>query len=150
MRSFLHAASLPLALLLGFGVLMCAVEFRDWGDGEEIDMKAVQTQRMELDRQSAALDARDKVRRRLIGELIDGQLSLSEVTDKFMRLNREPPEIARAIRDSYPAVDERASSARQVFVYAEGELARRDDLSSEQRQRVLGRLEAELRAICKE
>jgi hypothetical protein len=111
---------------------------------EEPDLAAAQAQ---LDRKLAAVRARNKVKHTLIGELIEGQLSLSEVTDEFIRLNREDPERLANIRAMFPGADERESTARQVIAWTEETLKWRRDPTSEACRRVRDRLEAERREM---
>jgi hypothetical protein len=136
--------------LLGFGVLACVVtELYDRHGGEVPEPATVQAKRREFDLQLEAVQARIKARHLLVCGLVEDRLSLAEVTDEFMELNRESPDAGANIRQIYAGADERQSTARQVIGYTERELEARHDLTPEARRRVLERLEAELREMYK-
>jgi hypothetical protein len=136
--------------MLGFGTLACVgMELYDRHGGEVPEPATVQARRREFDQQLETILARSKVRHLLVCELIESRLSLAEVTDEFMELNREGLDAGANIRQMYPGANERQCTAHQVIGYTERELEARRDLTPEARRRVLERLEAELREMCR-
>src|SRR5262245_45805407 len=135
------------ALILATAVALCCVWARQHRD--QLEANAVFVQDREIEETRILLRKRIEVKERLVDEIIDGRLTLPEVTEQFMQLNQTYPEIVTHTRERYPGATDREKTARQVLCYIHSQFRMRPELTAEQRDRVLQRVEAQLQEMCK-
>jgi hypothetical protein len=109
-------------------------------------------QQLEAERQRAALlDRRDEVvRGRLeaktvvVGQLLDGRLTLAEAAAWFKSLNESPADYPAVRHGEFPGASEGERLCRQVINWVEAELGRQ---SASQAEAISVRLEEELQTL---
>jgi hypothetical protein len=147
-RVFL-SVSLLAALLAG------AARLRpDWVSGLGLDGSAPPDVRrqMEAERQRAALlDRRTEVVRRrldakneIVGQLVDGRLTLAEAAAWFKALNESPADCPAVPHGEFPGASEGERLCRQVMSWVRADLSRQ---SASQAEAMSVRLEEELRTL---
>ncbi len=74
--------------------------------------------RAELEASQLLLSERIAQKELLIIQLIEGQLSLGDVTDAFLRINQDLHSCLRAVRDNFPGTTDEEKHARNVISFA--------------------------------
>jgi len=110
---------------------------------DDINTDSEESQR--LDRISCHLIRRIHVKDALVSNLIEGRMTLKEVTAQFLLLNKDDPVIMQEIRRMYPGATEVEASARNVISYAGSSLASESPF---RRLQALARFEVEFQDLC--
>jgi hypothetical protein len=105
----------------------------EWVDSVGLDVFGVQAFQQELNNElererdlevtSEEVRRRIEIKESLIAELIAGRRSLTEVSARFLELNRERPDYMESIRSTYPGNTDEERSVSNVLSYVEAELA---------------------------
>jgi hypothetical protein len=94
----------------------------------------------ELENSDQEVRRRIEIKESLVRRLIEGRLTLAEVTSQFLLMNQGRPGYMEVIRNSYAGSSDEEKTARNVISYVTVELSQ---ASSEQQAEVLERLECE-------
>jgi hypothetical protein len=117
------------------------------GGGELYECETERRREAELAEQGAILRARMFTKTQLCDDFIGGRRRVAELTDLFMTLNRQPPEVVSLTRTSFRGESEWECTLRQVASHLRGRVADRTDLSADERRRVLDAVEEEMQEL---
>jgi hypothetical protein len=114
----------------GVGLMVTAIVVANPSAPEKIvtewksdDPEIVATQR-KMDTQQHELAQRMMYKEVMITDLLAGKCTLAEVSDEFLRMNRELPSALTVIRSKYPAKSDEELSALNVLDYVNERLTR--------------------------
>jgi hypothetical protein len=105
------------------------------------DAAAIAQERAAIAAQQKWVADRIELKGKYVRELIDGRLSLAQVTAEFVRLNEEYPAARDHVRFRYAGSSDEEKTARNVLDHV------RPRVADEQRDAVLARLEREFVAL---
>jgi hypothetical protein len=88
---------------------------------EQVEADA--TRGRELDKLDADVLRRMELKDRLVSDLIEGRTTLADVTAEFIRLNRDRPGYATAIRTTYAGRTDEERTARSILYCASRQLS---------------------------
>lgn len=111
--------------------LVVAVLYANPNPGQTVDRAAMQYVEADADRQemeavNKQLLTRIMYKEELIGQLIDGRLSLPEVAVEFVQLN-EDTAVLEVIREQYPGASDEEKSAYNVLDFVRTRLNKKQD-----------------------
>ncbi|MFO0822457.1 MAG: hypothetical protein U0792_04950 [Gemmataceae bacterium] len=148
MLTFRYAALLvliPVAAVFANSEWVASVVFQacqpqDWHEVYRGEVELAK----ELENSDQEVWRRIEIKESLVHQLIEGRLSLAEVTRQFLVMNQDRPGYMEVIRATYAGSNDEEKTARNVISYVTVELSR---ASSEQQAEVLERLEYEFECL---
>jgi hypothetical protein len=138
----LAALALPFALLAGNPTWAQSLGLDVWNvPALQDELRTGEGTDRQLTDQSEEVRRRIAVKDAIITELLDGQITLAEATDRFTALNAGYPEYLLTIRATQPGDTDREKFARNVIAFA------RLRTAPDQVEAVTSRLEGELQEM---
>ena len=119
-RLFVAAVALvTLGLLIGHPTLARSIGADVWNvPALNEQLRQSEDAREDLDAEDTEIRRRIAVKEALVAELIDGHVSLADVTARFLAINATRPHYMAAIRQSFPGATDQEKTARNVISYA--------------------------------
>jgi uncharacterized membrane-anchored protein YhcB (DUF1043 family) len=128
------------AVALGVVIGVLALRLAGCQDGEQEGLLEAARRHDELKRRDELLLRHIQQKTEIVEELIAGRIRLREGVAQFRALNEEDPTTSAAVRAVWPTGTMDEAVCRQVLSWTEARLSAE---SSEERRRILNRLESE-------